>query len=164
MKNKQFKEFSVSKVFDILSSNGVFHAINVDIYDNKCPNAHPYVVRTAQNNGIKGYIIEDEKCLNPQNTISFAQDTAQIFYQSEDYFTGNKIKIFKLRNYEMNEKIALFLISCLNKAFSSFKWGSSYDSKVLSKVKMELPITKKYTPDFDVIEHLFGGGYQYAEN
>ena len=162
MKNKLFKEFPVSKVFDILSSNGIFHAVNIDIYNNKIKNSHPYIVRTSQNNGIRGYIVEDKKFLNPKNTISFAQDTAQIFYQSEDYFTGNKIKVFKLRNYEMNENIALFLIGCLNKAFRLFKWGSSYDSKVLAEVKMHLPVKKEYKPDFDILSSLLetgvGGG------
>lgn len=54
---------------------------------------YPYVVRMGSNNGQKGYIDEDEKYLNPGNTISFGQDTATMYYQETPYFTGDKIKM-----------------------------------------------------------------------
>lgn len=164
--NVVYKKFRTGDVLTFNSSKGVFHSINVIIDNKKTKDNYPYVVRTSKNNGIRGYINEDVTKLNPANTISFAQDTAQMFYQEEPYFTGNKVKILSIKDYEMDEKIAIFLISCLNKAFSNFTWGSSYDTKILVEVPLGLPIKvddnnepvvdkeKKYhkdgyVPDFD---------------
>ena len=93
----KWKNYRTGDVLQFDSSNGVFHACNVNIEDKRTEFNHPYVVRTSQNNGIRGYISEDESKLNPANTISFAQDTAQMFYQSEAYFTGNKVKALSVK-------------------------------------------------------------------
>lgn len=154
----KWKKYRTGDVLDFNSSNGIFHACNVSIEDNKTESDHPYVVRTSQNNGIRGYISEDESKLNPANTISFAQDTAQMFYQSEPYFTGNKVKVLSAKGHALTENIATFLITCMNKAFSNFAWGSSYDTKLLQNVMLSLPVTTKYIPDFESLEILAGGG------
>ena len=157
----KWKNYRTGDVLDFNSSNGIFHACNVSIEDNKTESNHPYVVRTSQNNGIRGYISEDESKLNPANTISFAQDTAQMFYQSEPYFTGNKVKVLSVKGHALTENIATFLITCMNKAFSNFAWGSSYDTKLLQNVMLSLPVKTKYIPDFNLMSEIIGGGYQY---
>lgn len=154
----KWKKYRVGDVFDFNSSKGIFHACNVSIEDNKTESNHPYIVRTSQNNGIRGYISEDESKLNSANTISFAQDTAQMFYQSEPYFTGNKVKVLSVKGHTLTENIATFLITCMNKAFSNFAWGLSYDTKVLQNVMISLPVKTTYIPDFAVIARLGEGG------
>lgn len=107
---------------------------------------YPYVARGEDNNGIRGYINFDENFLNPANTISFGQDTATMNYQPIPYFTGDKIQIFKLnKKYGiLTEKIALYLITSIKKAFSSFAWGqSSFALDVISYIKVPLPIDSK---------------------
>lgn len=150
----RYKEFLTGDILNITSSNGIYHACNVIIKDTKIKGTHPYVVRTSQNNGIRGYISADERTLNPGNTISFAQDTGVMFYQKEPYFTGNKVKIMSIKDHEMNENIALFLITCLNKAFSSFSWGQSYDLKILSKVRFSLPVQSHTVPNWSLLDKL----------
>ena len=65
-------------------------------------------VRSSLNNGIRGYITQDECYLNPAKTISFGQDTATIFYQEKPYFTGDKIKVMSYRDCELNPELAIF--------------------------------------------------------
>ena len=154
----KWKEFKTGDVLNFDSSNGIFHACNVTIDNKKTDENHPYVVRTSQNNGVRGYISEDESKLNPENTISFAQDTAQMFYQEEAYFTGNKVKVLSVKGHALTRSIALFLISCLNKAFSNFAWGSSYDTKLLQNVMLSLPVKTTLIPDFESLDILIGGG------
>ena len=67
---------------------------------------HPYVVRSSMNNGIRGYITQDECYLNAAKTITFGQDTATIFYQEKPYFTGDKIKVMTYRDCELNPELA----------------------------------------------------------
>ncbi|EMX5653254.1 restriction endonuclease subunit S [Escherichia coli] len=101
---------------------------------------YPYVARTSNNNGIRGYINESEEYLNPGLTISFGQDTATMFFQKDAYFTGDKIKVLSLKDRTLNSSIASFLISLMKKSFSTFSWGSSsFDEKILKKVQIIIP-------------------------
>lgn len=150
----KYKNFRTGDVLDIDSTKGIYHACNVNIEDRKTNTNHPYVVRTSQNNGLRGYIEADEITLNPGRTISFTQDTSQMFYQGEPYFTGNKVKVTSIKGREMTENIALFLIACLSKAFSIFRWGQSYDVKILRDVELFLPVTTVMVPDRVMLEAL----------
>ena len=162
----RYKDFPAGNILNFDSSNGIFHAVNVEVHEQPIPGSHPYVVRTSQNNGRKGYICECEDALNPGRTISFAQDTAEMFWQAESYFTGNKVKVLSIKNREMTENIALFLITCLKKAFSSFGWGMSYDTKILTQVPVSLPVTAVMVPDWAALATLLkchGGGAEMSK-
>nr|WP_255371041.1 restriction endonuclease subunit S [Anaerosalibacter sp. Marseille-P3206] len=132
-----WKEYAVEELFEVNSYKKRFDANKVEIYES----GHPYIVRTAFNNGVKGYLQEDNKYLNEGNTISFGQDTATVFYQKKPYFTGDKIKILNSKIKSFNENKALFLISCMRKSFSSFSWGrNSFNEKAIKSQKIKAPV------------------------
>jgi hypothetical protein len=134
-----YDEYELKRVFDIKTTKKKFNANSV-----KFGGLYPYVIRSSMNNGIRGYITEDEQYLNDGNTISFGQDTATMFYQAKPYFTGDKIKVFYLIDHELTEEIALYLIVVMRKAFSNFSWGgSSFNENVLKKVLIKLPINNE---------------------
>ncbi|MFA6759643.1 MAG: restriction endonuclease subunit S [Sulfuricurvum sp.] len=141
------KEFKIGELFNINSYKKRFDANKVEILEI----GNPYVVRTSLNNGIRGYINEDEQFLNDGNTISFGQDTATMFYQEKPYFTGDKIKIVKSKNDEFNKLNALFFISSMYKSFSSFAWGSSsFSVNIIENQIIEIPM-KNNKPDFEIM-------------
>ena len=127
--------FTMQDIFRITTSAKKFNAKDLSF-----DGIYPYVARTEKDNGIRGYITEDKKYLNPENTISFGQDTATMFYQKNAYFTGDKIKIFSLKNKILNRSIALYLITRMKKSFSVFSWGSMFNEEVLNKTEVYLPI------------------------
>lgn len=146
----EWKEFEIVNLFDINTSKKRFDANKVEILRK----GHPYVVRTALNNGIRAYLEEDEKFLNDGNTISFGQDTATMFYQEKPYFTGDKIKIIKSKYERFNKLNALFFVSTMTKSFSLFTWGSSsFNVNIIKKQKINLPIKGKEI-DFEFMEIL----------
>ena len=146
----EWKEFKIRDLFEVNSYKKRFDANKVNILEK----GHPYVVRTALNNGIRGYLEEDEKFLNDGNTISFGQDTATMFYQEEPYFTGDKIKIIKSKYERFNKLNVLFFVSTMIKSFSSFTWGSSsFNVDIIKKQKINLPVKGKEV-DFDFMEIL----------
>ena len=101
---------------------------------------YPYVARGDKNNGIRGYINESTQYLNDENTISFGQDTATMFFQRDKYFTGDKIKIFKPINFCLNSRLANYIIASMRREFSNFAWGSSsFNVGILKEVKIILP-------------------------
>ncbi|MCK3655161.1 hypothetical protein A4G19_05130 [Pasteurellaceae bacterium Macca] len=127
-----------------------FDANKVELVEN----GYPYVVRTALNNGVKGYLNEDETFLNERNTISFGQDTATIFYQEKPYFTGDKIKVMKFKKQNFNKKNAQFFLPAMSKAFRTFSWGSSsFSVSILAKVKVWLPVTQNNEINLDFMEN-----------
>ena len=141
----QWKDFTIGDLFEIKTSKRRFDANKIQLSEE----GHPYVVRTASNNGIKGFLKENEKYLNEGNTISFRQDTATMFYQKQPYFTGDKIKVLQCKYTRFSKLNAIFIIPTLERAFSSFSWGSSsFNVKVIEETKITLP-TKNGTPDYD---------------
>lgn len=152
----KWAEFELQELFEVKTSKKRFDANKVKIEDI----GYPYVVRTATNNGIKGYLNEDEMYLNEGNTISFGQDTATMFYQRKPYFTGDKIKILKPKLDLFNKKNAQFFIPIMARAFSSFSWGSSsFSEKIIKSQKLSLPI--KPNANLDKISQI---DFEFMEN
>lgn len=142
LKEKREKEINISLV-------KLNNANKVNIIEN---GRYPYVVRTSSNNGQKGFLDENESFLNAENTISFGQDTATIFYQEKPYFTGDKIKVLVPKVYKFNKKNAQFFLASMNIAFSKFSWGSSrFNVDVLKEQVIMLP-TKCDSIDFEFME------------
>lgn len=141
--------FKVGDLFEVKTPVKKFNANAVEITDKI---GHPYVVRSSTNNGIRGYINEDENYLNEGNTFSFGQDTATIFWQEKPYFTGDKIKVLKPK-FECNSEIASYVINGITKAFSHFSQGTqSFKVSVIEDGEFLLPVTCDGAPDQEFME------------
>jgi len=148
----EWGEYKLEDLFEVLSSKNIFHANEIDnIFNNQVSGSYPYVVRTTQNNGVRGYIIEDELYANDENTLSFAQDTFSVFYQKQKYFTGNKVKVLKAKYENQNERIMQYLTASFQKALNTFTWGIGSTVETIAKTKIQLP-TKNGKIDFDFME------------
>ncbi|CAK1245433.1 Restriction endonuclease S subunit (HsdS) [Fructobacillus fructosus] len=144
--NSMWGEFSIGELFKVTTSKKRFDANKVTIQEK----GYPYIARTSLNNGVRGYIKEDTKYLNEANTISFGQDTATMFYQEEQYFTGDKIKILTPEFDEFDEIIAQFFITSMSKSFSTFTWGSSsYNMKIINSQKIRIFAYPDGQPDYE---------------
>lgn len=140
-------------LFNVCSSKKIFHANDLpEIFKNRVSDSLPYVVRSSQENGVRGYIKEDVYYANESNTLSFAQDTFSVFYQKEKYFTGNKVKVLKPLFSEKNEKILLFMAAGFNKSLSTLSWGIGSTIETIGNVAIQLPQTKDGKINFDFME------------
>lgn len=75
--------------------------------------------------------------------VILTDNAATMNYQTDAYFTGDKIQIFKLNEKygDLTERVALYLIAAMKKAFSTFAWGqSSFALDVISYIKIPLPV------------------------
>ena len=152
LESVEWGDFKLDNLFEISSSKKIYHANKVEkIFDEKVYNSFPYIVRTTQKNGIRGYIVEDEKYANDKNTLSFAQDTFSVFYQKEKYFTGNKVKVLKAKFENKNESIMKYLTASFQKVLTSFSWGTGSTIETIAETKIQLPI-KNNKIDFDFME------------
>ena len=139
-----WREFKVSELFDIMST----HALNYDLLQ---PNGdYPYVVRSAQNNGIRDFMNYDTAFLNEGNVITLGIDTASYFYQASDFFAGVKVKSLRLKHHELNPRLAMFLITLLQKQAGDYGYagGKAFKTAELAEVLIELPVTQDGQPDY----------------
>lgn len=144
-------EFEIQEIFNVNSTKKKFDKNKVTVFEN---GIYPYVVRTSLNNGISGYLTENIEYLNDNNTISFGQDTATMFYQKNKYFTGDKIKIMSFKNGILNENLGLFFISSMDKSFKTFSWGaSSFSEETINSQIMKLP-TINSEIDYEFMENI----------
>lgn len=162
MQQVEWAEFELQDLFEINSSKKIFHANNLEIFNTKVENSSPYIARTTQNNGLIGYIVEDNSYLNPANTLSFAQDTFSVFYQEKPFYTGNKIKVLVPKLSTWNKTIGIFFSIIFQKKLINYTWGLGSTVESISKIKISLPIkpnselAKINQIDFDFIEQFIG--------
>lgn len=143
-----YKPFKIGELFDVKTPKKKFNANEIQF-----GGQYPYVARGVGNNGIRGYVTLDTQYLNEGNTLSFGQDTATIFYQTEPYFTGDKIKILHFKKGILNARLACFLMTSMRKAFVNFSWGSSsFSEEVINNTLIYLPTTATGDIDFAFIE------------
>lgn len=150
-KEVELEKFSLggeTGLFNVYSPKKRFNANTVQF-----GGKYPYVARGSSNNGIRGYITEDEQYLSPAKSLSFGQDTATVYYQPDAYFTGDKIKVMVLNNRELTPELAKYFITAIAKAFSNFTWGqSSFNENIIKSTEIVLPVKSDGTPDFDYME------------
>ena len=107
-------------VFDIRSTSSGIDSINLNLNG---ASEYPYITRTANNNGIQFFVPQQDKPLNPGNTISLGLDTQTVFYQPSDYYTGQNIQV--LSNPNLDKYSALFLIPLIRKQLENLNWGGN---------------------------------------
>lgn len=148
VKYQSFKVGGENGLFSLTSTKKKFNANSV-----KFNGKYPYVARSGNNNGIRGYIDQDIEYLNDACTISFGQDTATIFYQERAYFTGDKIKIMSYKHKKLTPELACYLITVLKNAFRNFSWGqTSFNEDILNNVEIKMPICSPNKIDYDFID------------
>ncbi|GAA8623877.1 restriction endonuclease subunit S [Helicobacter pylori] len=135
-----WQSFKLGDLFEVLSSKKIYHANTIKIHDTQIESSYPYVVRTATNNGIKGFIIDDPTFTNEKNTLSFAQDTFTVFYQKQPYFTGNKVKILKPKFAFKSPKILHFISAILQFILKPLTWGLGSTTESIAEFKFSLPL------------------------
>ena len=153
LRNVKWGEYKLNCLFSINSSNHIYHANELEvIYENQVPGSFPYVVRATVNNGVRGYIIRPQNHLNCANTLSFAQDTFTVFYQKQQYFTGNKVKVLKPLFEETNANILTFISACVQHSLAMFSWGTGSTVDSISNIQIRLPEKTNGTIDFIFME------------
>lgn len=153
MDTKNWKEFRVGDLFDIESSPS-FDMININI-SNKMNDDYKYefIIRSKENNGVKGYVEYLGIEPNGKNKITISQiGTIVAQYRNKDYYTSQNV--FNLNpKFDLTKNKALFFVSSLNCVLKKYSGYSDYPTlKSLKNEIIELP-TKDDKPDFDYMEY-----------
>lgn len=154
MSDRCWKEFWLS------GTDGIFHlkATASGIDGNKLISGEsqtiPYISRSDSMNGVKSFVSSKQKQkykIDSGNCITIGLDTQTVFYQPHSFFTGQNIQV--LRNKELSQELALFLVETIRKQMVKFNWGGNGATLGrLTRLKIMLPVDKNGEPDFDYME------------
>ena len=119
-------------------------------YDN--PDSIRYVTRTDDNNGVKGFVVnEDFSDVEDGNAIIIGDTTSTIYYQEDDFICGDHIVV--IRYPKINKYNALFLVSILNLERFRYSYGKSFKMDSISNTKIKLPSDLHGNPNWEYMEN-----------
>ena len=114
----------------------------------------PYITRSNINNGIDMFVgskQSKEYEIDMGNVITIGLDTQTVFYQREQFYTGQNIQV--LNNKALNKEISLFIIPLLKIQMKKFNWGSMGATLTrLRRTKILLPIDSQSNPNWQFME------------
>ena len=150
MNKVQWKEFWLSGIDGIFQLKATSSGIDGNKLTVSEIQTVPYISRSDSSNGIKSFVSRNQQKkykLDSGNCITIGLDTQTVFYQPHSFFTGQNIQV--LRNEELTENVALFLVESIRKQMDKFNWGGNGATLGrLSRIKIMLPIDKSGNPDF----------------
>lgn len=118
------------------------------------PGSVPYITRSDLQNGINLFVTDNQSktyLKNDGNVITIGLDTQTVFYQNNDFFTGQNIQI--LENKHINKSIALFIIPLLKIQMRKFNWGGNGATlSRLKRTKILLPLDLNKKPNWKFME------------
>ena len=148
-----WKEFKISKLFDVKNSKSISDKRDLEFDDN---NPYDFIGRTPINNGIQGKIVKQDLEPNNENTFSVTQIGEKIclFRDNKWYSCQN---IFILTPLYPNLIDIRFYICCVITKTLKIVFGedayTSYPTKdTLSDMLIKLPATPDGAPDWDYME------------
>ena len=108
------------------------------------------------NNGIDSFVKynENNKLFN-ENQITLAKNgsVGTMNYQNQKFYATSDIMVLKLKDYELNKYIALFLkVFCEREFKLNYSWSNKITLKVLEKTKIQLPATQNGETDWQYME------------
>ena len=149
---KNWKEFRVGDLFDVETSPS-FDMVNINIL-NKMNDDYKYefIIRSKENNGVKGYVEYLGIEPNEKNKITISQvGTIVAQYRTNDYYTSQNV--FNLSSkFDLTENKALFFVNSLNCMLRKYFGYSDYPT--LKSLKNEILLLPAINdkPDFDYME------------
>ena len=144
----QWKEFSLSKMFDICY--GKF------IPKKDRGTKTPMITTTADNNGISYYVDSDPLFSGDALTVASDGSVGSTFYQDKDFSAGNIVVVLepkKSTKQNWSPRSAQFLATCIKRyALIKYGWANKYSVNRVRNTKLPLPVDSNGDPDWQYMD------------
>ena len=114
----------------------------------------PYITRSEENNGINLFVSDEQNSKyqkDADGVITIGLDTQTVFYQPQEFYTGQNIQI--LKNEKLSKYSSLFIIPLLKIQMEKFNWGGNGATLTrLKRTRIVLPIDLKGKPNWKFME------------
>ncbi len=113
----------------------------------------PYISSSALNNGIDGFVSNNEKVRICENCITIANSgsVGSTFYQPFSFVASDHVTI--LENGNFNEFIYLFISSITKRLSEKYSFNREINDKRIQREKIVLPTNKNGKPDYNYMEN-----------
>ena len=110
----------------------------------------PYVGASCTNNGVTNYVKVEKYITGNKITVARNGSVGSAFYQSGNFMVSpDDIRIFELKNRELNKYIAIFLCCIIEKEKYRYAYGRKFGTKRMCAQLMKLPVVKKETGKYE---------------
>lgn len=149
LNDRKWAWFHISDIFETSLAKFV-HKQDIENFTEE----YPYVSETTQNNGVDQYIsnIGLENYVNKGDVISVGSVGIRPFYQKDDFLSGSRINILKLKS-SSNIYIQMFLCTILKMNDYRYNYGRGRTSGRIKMEQLKLPIDQFGNPDWKFIKH-----------
>ena len=147
--NYNWGEFRIGDLFDVSGSKTTSKSYLEKIGKGD----YPYITTQAINNGIAGfynYFTEQGNCLTIDSAV-----LGTCFWQNKNFSASDHVEILRPKNFTLNQKIALFFISLLNKNASilGYSYAMKRNQSRIKNENIKLPITTNGEIDFEFMNN-----------
>lgn len=148
---KEWCEFSLDDIFTVSAGKRLETR-------NKVPGTRPFIGATDNNNGVTGFVGNDNSSRDG-NVLGVNYNGAPCiaFYHPYECIFTDDVKRLHLRHYSDNKFVLLFFVSVFAKQRSKYSYGYKFKEQRMLRQKLMLPITDSGEPDYEYME-------QYAKN
>jgi len=146
LKNKVWCEFYLNEVFTNIQ-RGKRLKKGDHIYGGK-----PYISSSAKNNGVDGFIGNNEKIREFKQCLSIANSgsVGATFYQPFSFVASDHIT--KLENVNFNKYIYLFIASITKRLSEKYGFNREINDARIQREKIILPTNSNGEPDYEFME------------
>lgn len=143
----KFEYFNFSDVFEYKRGRRLIKINQVD-------GDIPYISSTKFNNGIDSYITPPSYMTVYNNCITIANSgsVGYAFYHDYDFVASDHVTVLWLRKRKLNRKIAMYLITVLEKLKDNYFFNREISDKRINKEKILLPVNSKGEINYQYME------------
>lgn len=151
----KWKDFRIKDIFETVKKGNKIQVptgSSISIKELKEEGNIPRITVSGVNNGIIGNYYSESKDFRIYNNFISVSFLGTVFYQKGFASLDMKVHCLKPKNIDLNENIALFLITVIKKGLSTFSYSDQISSTTLPEMRIKLPITDAEEPDWNYME------------
>lgn len=121
---------------------------------NQVEGDYPYISSTKFNNGIDNYIDPPSYMTIYKNCITIANSgsVGSCFYHDYEFVASDHVTVIQLKERELSKKIAMYLITILEKLSDNYFFNREMSDKRLKEESILLPIDIYGSIDYEFME------------
>lgn len=148
---KEWRDFSLDDIFTVSAGKRLETR-------NKVPGTRPFIGATDNNNGVTGFVGNDNSSRD-SNVLGVNYNGAPCiaFYHPYECIFTDDVKRLHLRYHDDNKYVLLFFKAIIMQQRKKYGYGYKFKEKRMLRQKLMLPITDSGEPDYEYME-------QYAKN
>jgi type I restriction enzyme M protein len=142
--NREWKWFELEKIFDLKKGKRLTKS-------NMTFGETPFIGSIDSNNGYREYIGQKPNHNGNTITVNYNGSVGESFYQPKAFWASDDVNVLYPK-FEMNEYIALFIVTIIKLEKYRFNYGRKWHLERMKKSEIKLPTLENGSPDYNFME------------